>query len=295
MNQSKNEFSMEKIFLRAGDGYQLTATKFIAAGPAKGHIVVAGGIGIPQKFYHGFAGYASQKGFTTLTLDYRGIGESRPPSLKGFSATTIDWAQLDLAAAVDEMKDVSLPLFMVGHSYGGHTLGLLPNHHLVDRFYTFAISTGWTGWMPFSERIRIWIMFRLIAPVIARTRGYMKWDWLGMGEDLPLGAYREWSYWCGFPHYFFDDPSMNEITARYADVLTPIKAANSLDDRWAMPASRDAFLKGYCNAPLETLDIDPATIGREIGHMGYFRSSARPLWDDVLEWLAKPANDKRRQ
>jgi hypothetical protein len=76
---------------------------------------------------------------------------------------------------------------------------------------------------------------------------------LGMGEDLPLGVYRDWRRWCSFPHYFFDDPGR---------VRTPIVATNSLDDRWAPPRSRDAFLeKGYRNAPVERIDIDPRTLG----------------------------------
>ncbi len=290
MNKTQNELSIEKIILKARDGYPVSATRYISAAPVKGHIVIAGGVGIPQKFYGSFARYAAKMGFTSMTLDYRGIGESKPATLKGFRATTIDWAQMDLAAAVDFMKEKSVPLFMVGHSYGGHTLGLLPNHHLVDRMYTFATGTGWTGWMPRLEGIRIRLLFGLIGPVIAKINGYMKWGRLGMGEDLPLAAYREWSYWCGFPHYYFDDPEMKNITALYKNIRTPIKAANSLDDRWALPRSRDAFLKGYSNAPIETMDINPASLEMEIGHMGYFKPFAVPLWDDVLEWFMKPLN-----
>ena len=53
-----------------------------------------------------------------------------------------------------------------------------------------------------------------------------------------------------------------------------------------MPASRDAFMQGYRNAPLVTKDIDPRASGGRIGHMGYFRANAEPLWDDMLAWFA---------
>ena len=67
----------------------------------------------------------------------------------------------------------------------------------------------------------------------------------------------------------------------------PLMAANSIDDRWSPPRSRDAFLMGYRNAERQTLDIDPARIGlRELGHMGYFRSHAVPLWESALGWLS---------
>jgi predicted alpha/beta hydrolase len=82
--------------------------------------------------------YAARSGFATLTLDYRGIGGSTPSALKGFAATYLDWACLDLAAAVDAMASDTASLFMVGHSFGGHAFGLLPNHDRVARFFTGA-------------------------------------------------------------------------------------------------------------------------------------------------------------
>jgi predicted alpha/beta hydrolase len=116
---------------------------------------------------------------------------------------------------------------------------------------------------------------------------------LGMGEDLPLGVYRDWRRWCSFPHYFFDDPAERGLADEYGRVRTPIVAANSLDDRWAPPRSRDAFLeKGYRNAPVERIDIDPRTLG-DVGNVGYFRRGARPLWDGALDWFRRRPGESR--
>lgn len=275
----------DKITLTAGDGYKLSATRFNAVTDEKARIVVAGATGVHQKYYSRFAEYARKRGFSTLTFDYRGIGESRPETLKGFNASYLDWAQLDLAAAVDEMKHESLPLFIAGHSFGGHAFGLLPNHHHVKKFYVFATGSGWAGWMPRFERVRVLILWHLILPIIVKIKGFMAWSWLGMGEDLPLNVYRQWKYWCRYPHYFFDDPAMKETVACYQNIRTPIKAANSLDDVWATPESRDAFISGYSNAPIETWDIDLMDQLGHIGHMGYFKPFATPLWDDMLQWF----------
>ena len=49
-------------------------------------------------------------------------------------------------------------------------------------------------------------------------------------------------------------------------------------------------MTGYRNAARHTLDIDPSKIGlRSIGHMGYFRAGAMPLWEFALAWLAASA------
>jgi predicted alpha/beta hydrolase len=101
-----------------------------------------------------------------------------------------------------------------------------------------------------------------------------------------LGVYRQWKRWCRFPRYFFDDPQMPGLAERFAQVNTPMVALNSLDDLWAPPASRDAFMAAYGNAPYQarTLDSQAEGLG-DIGHMGYFRPAAQRLWDETLDWF----------
>ena len=139
--------------------------------------------------------------------------------------------------------------------------------------------------MPIGERVRVQVMWKLVLPLLTWWKGYCPWKMLGMGEDLPADAYRQWRHWCQFPHYFFDDPAMQGIEANFAEVRTPIVAANARDDLWAMPTSRDAFVQAYRNAPLTREDIDPNHIGGSIGHMGYFRQAAEPIWGGVLDWF----------
>lgn len=272
--------------LEALDGYPLGATRFPACGPLRGSLVVAGATGVPQGFYRRFAEHASGHGYEVLTFDYRGIGRSKPASLKGFEMEYLDWARLDLAAAIKQLDSGPAPLFMVGHSFGGHAFGLLPNHQRVAGAYIFGTGAGWHGWMPLCERLKVMAMWNLIFPGLTAWKGYSPWKMLGLGEDLPLGVYRQWRRWCQFPRYFFDDPQMPGISEPFAAVRTPIVAANALDDLWALPRSRDAFVQAYCNAPLQRRDIDPAPFGH-LGHMGYFRPAAQPLWDEALEWFAQ--------
>jgi predicted alpha/beta hydrolase len=282
--------TMEPLTLHTADGYAISATRHQAVGTARAHLIVAGATGVPQGFYRRFAEHAARRGFTTLTLDYRGIGRSAPRSLKGFRMDYLDWARLDLAAAVDAMAHPTLPLHMVGHSFGGHAFGLLPNHQKVTAFYTFATGAGWHGWMPPLERLRVLAMWRVVGPVLTRWAGYLPWSRLGMGEDLPLDVYRQWKHWCSYPRYFFDDPAMAEQTTGFARVRTPIVAANALDDAWAPPSSRDAFMAGYREAPWRGVDIDPRELGLPaIGHMGYFRPQAAALWTTTLDWLEAQA------
>lgn len=91
---------------------------------------------------------------------------------------------------------------------------------------------------------------------------------------------------------FFDDPLIRDAKKQqFAQVRTPITAAVALDDLWALPVSRDAFMQYYSGAEVMCQDIDPRAYHLELGemgHMGYFRPKAQPLWDQVLAWFTAP-------
>ena len=286
----------ERVTLVAADGYRLTATRYVAAGPTRANLVVAGAVGVPQRFYRRFAEFAASAGYSTMTLDYRGVGLSAPATLESFRMDYFDWGRLDLAAAVDAMSRSDLSLYVVGHSFGGHTFGVLPNHEKIAAFYTFGTGAGWHGWMEPLEQIKVLAMWNVLGPLLTRWKGYLSWSLVGMGEDVPLDFYRRWKHWCRFPNYFFGDPSMRYLTRSFGRIRAPLMAANSIDDRWAPPKSRDAFIAGYRNAARQTLDIDPSRMGlRAIGHVGYFKPHAMPLWESALAWLeSRPNPDTRR-
>jgi predicted alpha/beta hydrolase len=257
-------------------------------------LLLAGATGVPQRFYKNYAEAANQQGFDVVTLDYRGIGESSPVSLAGFNMNYLDWAYQDLAALLsyaDEQTQQGLkqvPLFIVGHSFGGHALGLLPNVDKLQGAYLFGVGAGWHGWMPPIERLKVWSMWNLFAPILVKIKGYLAWSMLGMGEDLPFGVYRDWKHWCRFPHYFFDDPTMSHVHQEFARCRFTIIAANAIDDLWAQPRSRDAFFKGYCNATVIKQDLKPSDYGLgKIDHMGYFTKNASAIWQQSFQWFAQ--------
>ncbi|WP_165313998.1 alpha/beta hydrolase family protein [Vibrio ziniensis] len=276
---------MESISFYTEDFYLIHGKLYPATGVIQGRIIVAGATAVPQEFYRRFAQFASEQGFETLTFDYRGIGASKPSTLKGFYMDLLDWGKKDLAAAIDYMSNDTAPVYVVGHSYGGHAFGLLPNHSKVSGFYVFGTGAGWHGYMPLTEQVKVLTMWHLVLPLLTWLKGYCAWSVLGMGEDLPKNAFTQWRYWCQFRHYFFDDPAMVGIEKFYQAVRTPIVAANALDDLWAMPASRDAFVQHYSNSELTKIDLSPSILGGEIGHMGYFRKNATPLWQQSLNWF----------
>ncbi len=284
--------------LKTKDGYVISALQYDLEDEKhiydKPIIVLAGATAVPQRFYQRFAYYAVEVGFTVLTLDYRGVGESAPKTLKGFDMRYLQWATEDLAALVthaQRVRDVTnrhRSILLVGHSFGGHALGLLPNIELIDGAYMFGVGAGWHGWMPYTEGLKVQFLWHVLAPILVRIYGYLPWNKLGLGEDLPINVYHDWKHWCQFPHYFFDDPEMPHVADLFARFDKPLVALNAVDDKWAQPASRDAFFKGYRNAKLQTFDLLPKDFGlKTVDHMGYFKKSSQEIWRGILDWGAE--------
>ena len=277
-------FSTRPVQFNAADGYLLSGQIYTPIHAVKAKIVVSSATGVPQTFYRRFAEYMTQFHYEVLTFDYRGIAKSAPQHLKGFKVSYLDWGTLDLAAAIDLQSDQHMPVFLVGHSYGGQALGLAPNHHKVTAMYCFGTGAGagWAGYMPLKEGIKVQVMWNIVFPPLVAIKGYLPWSKLNMGSDLPLGVYQQWRKWCKNPTYLFADPELDAVKQQYAQVQSKIYAVSAQDDDWALPDSRQAFMQHYLNAEMQFIDISPQDYGlKQIGHMGYFRHGAEKIWDKI--------------
>ncbi len=86
--------------ISAADGYSLAASHFDAS-PTDTVVLINSATAVPRQFYERLASYFQSRGWSAVTYDYRGIGESKPRSLRGFNATMRDWALLDMTAVVN--------------------------------------------------------------------------------------------------------------------------------------------------------------------------------------------------
>jgi len=149
--------------------------------------------------------------------------------------------------------------------------------------YCFGTGAGWHGYMPFKEKIKVQVIWNIIFPPMVAITGYLPWSKLNMGADLPKGVYQQWRRWCKNPTYFFADPEQQNLHEQYAQIKTPIYAVAALDDDWALPNSRYAFMQHYKNAPMHFINISADEFGlKQIGHMGYFRQGSEPIWDKMF-------------
>lgn len=279
---------IDDIKLQAADGYTLAATLFLPRrAKRKQAILINSAAAVPRKIYRGFASYLAGRGAVVLTYDYRGIGGSRPKSLKGFQATMSDWARFDATAAVNWMRTryKEHPLDVIGHSFGGQAVGLIPNNTEIQRtLFIAALAPHWRL-MASPERYRVYAMMKYLGPPLARFIGYVPGR-LGIGEDMPKDVFLQWSSWVMNPRYFFTDDTL-EGRGNFEKYRGELRAFCIADDPWGTRAAVDLLCSGFTSIEPQIIDIVPKeNDAGQIGHFGFFRPQHRKtLWRKAGDWL----------
>ncbi len=266
----------------ARDGFQLAATVFQPDTPVQRTVVIAPATGVKRLLYHDFASYLAEQGLNVITWDWRGTGESRPASLRGFQANMRQWGTLDLASVID-WAEQKFPgeLAAVGHSFGGQSLGMPDNRHLLKRIVSVTAGSGYFGLWPKSQRWKYRLLWYVLAPVLTKLFGYFPGKLLRIGEDLPAGVMRQWARWCRRPDYLRD-------VNGHATIQAPLLVYGFRDDPFAPPRAVDWLQKQYASAyPKQLRYLAPEQLGvSRIGHWRFFRKDYVPsIWAETAAWL----------
>ena len=281
----------EPVRFTAPDGTSLGGTVFATKAAPQGLVVVAPAMAVLQRMYRAFAGHLADHGFAAVTFDYRGIGDSAPASLKGYSATATDWGTLDLTAAIDlaRTRFGALPTFVVGHSIGGQLLGLCPRAPSLTGAVLVAAQSGYWKMWDGAARAAMRLYWRLMPPLV-RAVGFLPMRALRQGENVPKGVALEWADWGGHPDYLLSSP-LAKAEQGHARLKIPLRAYVISDDRYAPQRSVEELLRFYASAPSELRVVTPQEFQTpRIGHFGIFRREFRaPFYDDVLKWLRAKA------
>jgi predicted alpha/beta hydrolase len=253
-------------------------------GNGKRAVLLVPATGVVRRIYADYARHLAEAGFTAITWDWRGTGESRPPSLRGFEATMRGWGQDDLGGVIDwTAANVGGEISAVAHSFGGQALGLARNAGALRRIVTVGSQIGYWGLWPAPVRYKYALLWYLVLPVLTRLAGRFPSRWFGLGEDLPGGVALEWASWCRSPEYLGTWEGHGAISA-------PLLAVCFSDDIYAPRPAFEALHARYGSAQKVLRWITPAEVGRDyVGHFGFFRKGVAPaMWEETARWLGGP-------
>ena len=284
----------EVHWIGAVDGLELGATLFHPTRAARGTVIVNGATGVPASYYSSFAEHLAASGLRVVTYDYRGVGASRPDSLRGFSATMSDWAELDARSVLGHVRERfgDSPLFWLGHSFGGQALGLIDDAREVTGAVLVGSQLGDLSVWPLPDRLKLSVLLGGLLPAVTRGFGYLPGA-IGVGEDLPKGVAEEWARWCLTRGYFLEAHPV--ARRRFARFDKPTLLYSMSDDDFAPEPAVAQLMALLSSAPLEHRRVIPSELGVEaIGHFGFFRPRfTDTLWREV-RWFFDDLIDGQR-
>ncbi len=260
-----------------------------AGGKRWGIAVINPATGVLARYYHRYSAYLAANGFDVLTYDYRGIGASRPASLRGCRYKWQDWGTKDFDAALRYAASQApgAALVVVGHSIGGYLPGLSPHAERISRLLTVGGQYGYWGDYARAKRAGLILKWNIAMPALTALFGYFPGKRLGWLEDLPAGVVREWSFRRARMELAHKPEERLAILDRFAAVTAPILAVTLTDDEFATPPAIARTLRYYRNAPRVAVQLRPDDLGHErIGHFGLFHARhAADFWPATLAWL----------
>ena len=164
---------MNLITIPVKQGDVLAATVWERS-DAKALVILHPATAVSQAFYKDFAEYLYAMGFNVLTYDYRGIGHSRSGTLQHCHVSMSDWIEQDVGCvtAWAKLRFPNLLLMAVGHSVGGHAILLSTATRSLHAAVLVASHAGVTRTIQQTqEKLRVWFLLRILAPVLCRTFG----------------------------------------------------------------------------------------------------------------------------
>ena len=288
-------FEAKPIEIVCADGVRLGGHCWSAPqSHREGTVIVNPATGVPARYYHAYAEFLSEHGFDVLTWDYRGIGLSRPPQLRGCTYRWRDWGELDFDSVVRFAlaRDPHGPLVVVGHSIGGFLPGLARSAPAVSRMLTIGAQFGYCGDYAHRQRRRLFLKWHVAMPAITAVLGFFPGKRLGWLEDLPAGVALEWALRRSALELSWPASERADLLGRLAAVAAPILAVTTSDDPLATPAAIRRALGYYRGAPPIAVLLAPADLGvASLGHFGLFSGThASGFWVDTLLWLREGTN-----
>ncbi|AZA51906.1 serine aminopeptidase domain-containing protein [Chryseobacterium sp. G0201] len=278
---------MEKLILNTHDNIELTAHLFLPEKSNNKFLLINSATGVKQHIYFSFAQFFSEKGFTVITYDYRGIGLSKPKNMKGFKASMRIWGSEDYKTLTQYIKTQfsDYEKYCLGHSVGALILGMNKDSEMFKEFIFVGTQNAFVGHLKFRTKIEAYLGFGIAQPVTTTLLGYFPANWFGLGESLPKNCAYDWRT------LILNKKSTNGLLEKIDDfsknLTQKVFVIRAEDDVWLTEKGVKSLLNDtYPNLkPTYRLVRVSESEKGEIGHVNFFRSFNKKLWDIILNEL----------
>ena len=277
---------MQEINLQTSSGSTISATIFKPEVSVQKLLVINSATGVKQQVYFSFAKYFAEQGFTVITYDYSGIGQSKPKDLASSKASMRTWGTEDFKAVTDYLQQnySDYSKYCLGHSVGALIVGMNEGSQIFEQFIFVATQDAYVGHLNLKIAVAGVFGFGIAVPVLTKFFGYFPAHWFGLGESLPARVALDWRT------LILNRKSTSRLLEKIKEDFSKHLTQNTLiihaeDDAWVTLKGMESLMNNaYPNLKRNYREIKISeSPKKEIGHINFFRSYNRMLWRVVLD------------
>ena len=280
--------TMKELILNTPDHIPLSIKVFEPEISNGKLLLINSATGVKQQIYFSFAKYLAENGFTVITYDYRGIGESKPTKMRGFKASMRIWGTIDFKTLTDfiQKEYPDYTQFCLGHSVGALILGMNYYSKNFEKFIFVGTQDAYIGNLTFTVAGTALLGFGIALPAMTLFFGYFPAHRFGLGESLPKGVAFDWQT------LILNKKSTSKLYEKIGESISKELSQKTFiihaeDDTWVTQKGMKNLLKNvYPNLKTTYREIKISESEKgEIGHVNFFRSFNKKLWKIALDEL----------
>ncbi|MBV2166805.1 MAG: alpha/beta hydrolase [Kaistella sp.] len=277
---------MKELVLQTPDQFPISVKIFEPEIPNRKLLVINSATGVRQQVYFSFAKYLAAQGFTVITYDYRGIGESKPRKMKGFEASMRIWGTRDFKTITSFIKEnyPDYTKFCLGHSVGALILGMNEDSVIFKKFIFVATQDAYIGHLSWRVAVTAALGFGIAVPVTVILKGYFPAHRFGLGESLPKGSAYDWRI------LILNKKSTGRLYEKIEkdyskDLNQEAFIIHAEDDSWVTMKGMESLMNNsYPNMKKTYREIKVSeSPEKKVGHINFFRSYNRVLWKIIRD------------
>lgn len=248
-------------------------------------------MGAPAKFYDRFAEALARRNFRVFVSELRGIGSS---SVRASRAVDFGYRELldDLASAVREVRARSgdLPIFVIGHSLGGHLAMLFAGLHRDEISGAGVVAGGTPYFRNWGMPMRAKLFFgSKIMRGFGAALGYVPGDRLGFGGREARTVIREWAHFVRTNEIAVHGIDRDALQKKMSETTLPVLGVSLEGDDFAPRISTDRLVAKAPHATLTRVHMGTHAFPEKIDHFRWAKAPG-PVVDEVEKWIAEVAD-----
>lgn len=280
------------LSLPVSDGYRVPASWYEAS-EGRATVVLMTALGVGARFYAPMAEALRGLGLHVALVEQRGHGDSALRASRRVDFGLRETLALDVPAVMAHARTAGVPVYLMGHSLGGHTAAMLAGLRPAEVAGVILVGCGspFLGVYTGKTRLQLELLVRIL-PVLVSLFGHYPGARVGFGGREARRLMDDWRRLACTGRYHAaglgTDPELG--IGSYEGRVLCVRLA---DDTFGTPAATAAVTDKLSAATTTQVVLDADALGAPADHWRWARTPAA-VARVVSEWIGAAASSGAR-